>query len=149
MIGLGSLFLTVTSVYIYTDGSLFPAKDPSTQKDRAGAGMAVYDCVSRQGKRREVTLHEDDWHLDQSTIFQCEMYALKKAAEWIIENHNKPGIPRFSSVAIFSDSESSLKALLNNESKSSIVIETVKKLNTASTLVHVVLRWVEAHVEHM
>ena len=68
--------------------------------------MAVYDCISRQGKRREVTLHEDDWHLDQSTIFQCEMYAPKKAAEWIIDNHNKPGIPHFNSVAIFSDSES-------------------------------------------
>merc|ERR1712115_451703 len=138
-----------SDISIYTDGSLFPAKDPSTEKDRAGAGMAVYDIVSRQGKRREATLHEDDWHLGQSTIFQCEMYALKKAAEWIIDNHDKPGIPRFSSVAIFSDSESSLKALLNNESKSSIVIETVKKLNTAASLVHVVLRWVKAHVDHM
>ena len=67
-----------SDISIYTDGSLFAAKDPTTEKDRAGAGMAVYDCVSRQGKRREVTLHEEDWHLGQSTIFQCEMYALKR-----------------------------------------------------------------------
>ena len=110
--------------------------------------MAVYDCIVRQGKRREVTIHEDDWHLDQSTIFQCEMYALKKAAEWIIDNHNKQGIPFFSSVCIFSDSLSSIQALQNNESKSRIVIETVKKLNRAAALVHVTIRWVKAHKVH-
>ena len=119
------------------------------EKDRAGAGMAVYDCIVRQGKRREVTIHEDDWHLDQSTIFQCEMYALKKAAEWIIDNHNKQGIPFFSSVCIFSDSLSSIQALQNNESKNRIVIETVGKLNRAAELVHITIRWVKAHVDHM
>ena len=76
------------------------------------------------------------------------MYALKKAAEWIIDNHNKQGIPFFSSVCIFSDSLSSIQALQNNESKHRIVIETVGKLNRAAELVHITIRWVKAHKEH-
>ena len=99
-------------------------------------------------RRRERNIEECDWHLSQSTIFQCEMFAIKKAAEWVIENHNKPYINKFNSVAIYSDSLSSLQALLNYETKSQLIKDTFDTLNTAANLVPITLRWVKAHANH-
>ena len=59
-------------INIYTDGSIL-------EGNRAGAGMAVW--VPKTNMSGEYHIHKDKWHLKESTIFQCEIYAIKKAAE--------------------------------------------------------------------
>ena len=54
------------------------------------------------------------------TIFQCEMFAIKKAADWINDQNLKS-----QTIYILSDSQSSLKALMNQTTKSKLVINTV------------------------
>ena len=100
------------------------------------------------GRRKQILIHEDDWHLAQSTIFQCEMYAIKKAAEWITNNHNRPGQRPFSSVTIYSDSLSSIQALEGYETKTRSVKETFDALNQAGILVRIAIRWIKAHDNH-
>ena len=76
------------------------------------------------------------------------MYAIKKSAEWILNNHNKPGQRPFSTVAIYTDSLSSILALKGYETKTRIVKETFDALNHAAILVKIHIRWVKAHKNH-
>ena len=130
---------------MYTDGSYH---DENPNDIKAGAGLVIYECLAQLGRRKEQKLLEFDWHLGQSTIFQCEMYAIKKAAQWICENHRKPELRPFNSVVIYSDSLSSVQILQNYVTKSQIVKDTFEWLNRAGRLVHITIRWVKAHAEH-
>ena len=76
------------------------------------------------------------------------MYAIKKAAEWILNNHNRPGQRPFSTIAIYSDSLSSIQALQGDDTKTKSVQEAFSMLNRAGTLVRISLRWIKSHVNH-
>jgi hypothetical protein len=74
-----------------------------------------------------------------ATIFQCEMFAILKSAEWI-NKHKK-----YENIYILSDSQSSLKALNKSYTKSSITMNTLNELNKGSKTNNITLLKVPAH----
>ena len=124
-----------TDANIYTDGSIL-------EGNRAGAGMAVW--VPKTDRSGEYHIHKDKWNLKESTIFQCEVYAIKKAAEWLQANYVRKNIKE---VVINSDCQAAIKALQSNVTTSTLVKETVYELNVISQFIRVIIRWVKAHVD--
>ena len=120
---------------IYTDGS-------KQDDGRAGAGMAV--LVPKTNRTGEYHIHKDKWHLEESTIFQCEVYAIKKAAEWL---HSNCVTKNIKEAVINCDSQAAIKALQANVTTSTLVKETVFSLNNLAQFIKVTIRWVKAHVE--
>ena len=108
----------------------------------AGAGMVVY--LPRTDKSGEYHIHKNKWHLNKSTVFQCEVYAIKKAAEWLHTNYR---IKNLKEAVINCDSLAAIKALQSNVTTSTLVKETVDELNTTAQYINLTIRWVKAHVE--
>ena len=121
-------------LHLYTDGS--------KMEDLSGAGMLVVN----DGQ----VLDRQSYFLgNHPTVFQCEMYALKKAATWIIENAHK--FQNTVSVSVFSDSQAALLALNKVFVKSELVASTIETLNKAANIPwidNLVIHWVKAHVGH-
>ena len=117
-------------VICFTDGS----KDDA---GNTGSGLAIYN------KDKDV-VSEDSWYLGKfSTVYQSEVYAIKKAADKLLYEGctNRK-------IVIHSDSRASLLALNSNEIKAQSVHNTVIVLNELSRSNTVQLRWVKAHVNH-
>ena len=113
---------------IYTDGSFFQG------------GTSSGFCVYKEGRLKS----GHSYHLGhEATVFQAEVYAIKKAALWIIERKTKWCI-----FTIHSDSRAALLALSSNSVSSAVVRETIGYLRRAATRNGVNLRWVKAHVGH-
>ena len=97
---------------IYTDGSRI--------KDRAGSGVFISESDG-------TVTQEMSYHLGKyPTVFQAEIYAIKQAANWLLEY----GI-NDKQISIFVDSQSALKALAAPIIKSFEVLEALKHLNEA------------------
>ena len=122
---------------IYTDGS--------KQADGfAGAGMTVWKVLPKYGATTEFPYQDFQYHLEKSTIAQCEMYAINKAATWLVSHAAQH---KFKSAVINTDSYSSIQALQNKEVKSKLVEDTVHKVNMAASIVSLTIRWNKAHEE--
>ena len=121
---------------IYTDGS----KD---ENGLSGAGLVVLWEGS--------TLIKEAYHLGNlPTVFQSEVYGLKRAARWIIENAQYQNEQM--NVYIYTDSQAALLAMNQIEVKSEIVAETIELLNQAARHIQVdslVINWCKAHVGHI
>ena len=131
---------------LYTDGSWFE------DLQLAGAGLVVMVPKTKQsvicGNRvvsGEYPIHKAKWHLKKSTIFQCEIYAIKKAAEWLQSHHVAKNINR---AVINVDSLGAIKALKSNLTTSKLVKETVETLQLVANSIEIIFRWVESHVEN-
>lgn len=119
---------------LYTDGS-------KLTEDLAGAGMAVF----RDGQLRSVK----SWHLGNlPSVFQCELYGLKNAAKWLIQNKQEV----IGEVVIFTDNQASMYAINSTFIKSQIVQETVDLLDQAVSAVRerdssatIQVSWCRAH----
>ena len=79
----------------------------------------------------------------KATVFQTEVFAIKKAAQYFLDNEIKN-----KGIIIHSDSRAALQAINGNFVKSQEVLQTINKLNATSTCNKVVLKWVKAHVGH-
>jgi len=110
----------------YTDGSLF--------QGRADSGW----CIYYDGKFH----HSMKFQLgSEATVFQMEIYAIKKLAEWFqgINQRNQ-------TITVHWDSQAALPALSGVEVKSKLVLDTIHILNEICLSNFVYLRWVKAHV---
>jgi len=110
-------------VVCYTDGSKLDSK--------AGAGVVI-----QKG--------EETWTLKfplgkMATVFQAEIFAIQQAAILMREMECQ-------SVTIMSDSQAALLAVDNCLVKSSVVWDTIQRLNELGVNKRVTLRWVKAHV---
>jgi len=78
------------------------------------------------------------------TVFQAEIYAVKKAAEWMVN------VATFSNIIIrfFIDSQAVICALMSNSTTSQLVFDTMALLNELGHDNTVSLNWVKAHVGH-
>ena len=117
-----------TWITAYTDGS--------RTENGSGAGYVIY-------YKNKPVAHASIKLNDEATVFQAEIIALKKAAEYIRMNME----PRYGK--ILSDSQAALFALLslkNETSKSMTVLETVEELEHLALRANVRLAWVKAHV---
>ncbi len=112
---------------IYTDGS--------RHEGLAGSGIIIIE----EGLARDEMAHHLGTH---ASVFQCEVYAIKKAADWIKDSCQSK------TVNIYVDSQAALKAISNNWVSSKLVKLTVTTLNEASQNNVICLHWIRAHVGH-
>ena len=120
---------------LFTDGSL------TEDEGLSGAGLVV--LKPKTNRLGEYPIHKAHWHLGQSSVFQCEVYAIKKAAEWLQLNH----FPKQINEAVINvDSLAAIKALMSCETTSSLVKETAETLNLIANSIKITIRWVKAHV---
>ncbi len=114
-------------IEIYTDGSRLDEK--------AGSGVAIFE----DGLVTEEMAH----HLGTyATVFQSEVHAIKKAADWLNDGcHGKI-------VNFYVDSQAALQAISNHWISSKLVKSTVTALNAAGQNNYVNFHWVKAHVGH-
>ncbi len=117
---------------IYTDGSHF--------KERTGSGFVVYQGEASTDEELVVT----KFHLGAyTTVFQGEVYAIKAAADWVT---NKC---KYKSVDIYIDSRAAILALASYKQTSKLTKDAVLKLNEASAINRVTLKWIKSHVGHI
>ena len=103
-------FLIHSQFTIYTDGS--------KTKTGTGAGFVVYNFNN--------TIHEDYFALTETTsIFQAEAFAIMEATKYL--NKNRSLKPKY--VKFFTDSRSVLQALDSNDITSSVILNTIERLN--------------------
>ena len=101
--------------------------------NKTGAGVFI--------TQNNITVQQYAFTLDNNaSIFQCEMFAILKAAEWVNNKNIK-----FKNIYILSDSQSALKALSKNDTKSSIALNTSNELNRANLLNNITILKVPAH----
>lgn len=116
---------------VYTDGS--------KTKTGTGAGYVIY--------LKQEKIKEDNFPLQtNATIFQAEILAIKKAANFLIKNkmHDQPKY-----IKIFSDSQAALQALDSYDIHSSIVQDTILTLNELGNRTkRLSLNWIKAHAGH-
>ena len=114
---------------VYTDGS----KDDN---GNTGSAFVVYGGP--------IPSFEGKWPLGTGTsVFQAEVFALKKAAEHLYNT----GV-RDRRVRIYSDSRAALLALKSSKVSSHVVEQTMMALNLLAVDNDVTLCWVKAHVGH-
>ena len=119
--------------HVYTDGSLFDGK--------VGAGVHIVKCELFSGETLGTT--DEAFHLgDRTTVFQSEVYAIKRAAGWITANCS------YKRVNIHVDSRAALWAVTGHSIKSRVVKEATEALREAAANNFLRLRWVKAHVGH-
>ena len=115
-----SLLNDFTHVF-YTDGSL--------TSDGCGSGWTMNNMIARSysiGK--------------SATVFQTEVFAIIQVANWIIEERMKEN-----RIAICSDSQAALQALLSPECRSKLVQECKDRLRSITRWNKVNLIWVPGH----
>ena len=118
-------------IQIYTDGS-------KQDSGLSGAGCAVL--------KGSVQLATDSCCLGGlASVFQCEIYALKMAAQYILDNS---GNLLGEDIVIYSDSQAALLALNSHKVTSKIVQDTLNTFGRIDPSITVHLRWVKAHVGH-
>ena len=94
---------TGTEWEIYTDGS----RDPG--KNLAGAGIAVYV------NGREIWTQS--FGLGDRSVFQAELYGIRKAAQWMLTGRNR-NLIMGDEVNIYTDNQAALKAIKSHWLKS-------------------------------
>ena len=110
-------------IVCYTDGSKLNGK--------AGAGVIILKG------NETITLKFPLGRM--ATVFQAEVYAIQQAASKMLDMDCQ-------SITILSDSRAALMAIDNCLVRSSLVWDTIQKLNELAVNRKVVLRWVKAHV---
>ena len=119
---------------IYTDGS--------KMKGRVGAGFVVMTCPQ--------TDHTESFFLGTDpTVFQAEVVAVDKAAEWATEHTEQLCLLPQQPLIFLSDSQAALQALDAPSCRSKTVASCVEKLDKLAKKVRVCLRWIKAHVGHV
>ena len=127
---------------IYTDGS----KD--TKTERTGSGMVFM-------RKKKMIIANKQWvaynyHLhNKNTVFQAEIYAVKKACEIILSQINKGNdgwVMEDDTIDIYCDSQSAIFALNSVSVQSDLVSQTIELLNqTAQKVVSLTIRWIRGH----
>ena len=116
---------------IYTDGSL--VKKPLVS---AGAGLRIFQGYKEEGYRLGPDI----------TVWQSELYAVKKAAQFLIKNASDLPEMKEEVVVIYLDSMAAIKALGNIKTRSKLVIRTNSLLNAAAKQCKkLIIRWVKSH----
>ena len=142
--------LDVPGVIVFTDGS----KEDKRLPHETGVGVVFYQAGVPVKVAGEELIYCYKLR-DQNSVFQTEIWGIKRASEILLENiENDPPLGQAWiragwEVNFYSDSQASLKALKAVTVKSRLVQETVDSLNRlASKLKSLTLRWVKGHSGH-
>jgi ribonuclease HI len=124
--GMPGKFLDVD---VYTDGSV--------HNKCAGAGLVVY-IKGKEFLAQSINLGP------QISAFQAEIYAIKRAAELITMNW-----PHKRTCKLYTDSQAAMLALDKANVSSSLILNCMGALNSASETSSLTVRWVKAHAGHL
>ena len=113
------------NINIFTDGSQLGGK--------CGYGFYVDD----QGVDTALSTPMPDY----STVFQCEIFAIQAAAEWLSGTRGRE-------VHFFIDSQAAISALCSDEIRSRSVLDTITYLEIAGEHNIIKLNWIKAHNGH-
>ena len=117
------------TIKIFSDGS----KD---QSGNTGSGYVIY--------RPNQPTQERHFHLGKyTTVFQAEVYAIQKAAEYV-DSLNLRG----KTLNFYSDSQAAIQALNNSRVTSNVVHLTMYQLNNIGENNTILVNWIKAHVGH-
>ena len=115
--------------------------------------MIVYKVINTRGYRTDRQLRnlhgidgiQELFYLEDQDIWICEIFAIKRACIWIIENAESH---KFKSIDIYIDCLSAIMALKSYKVISELVWETKTLLNMAAECLTgpLTLKWVKAHV---
>ncbi len=110
----------------YTDGSFINEK----------AGFGIHTLKGKE------TIYNGSFYLGKNnTIFQAEIAAIRKSADWLSQKGYKNQV-----ITFHSDSQASLAAIANPAVNSSSVAGCITALNALGEHNKVHLRWVKAHI---
>ena len=110
----------------YTDGSFINGK----------AGYGIHTLKNKE------TIYNGSFYLGTDiTIFQAEVTAIKKSAEWLLSKGHKDQV-----ITFHSDSQATLASLSKYAVSSGSVAKCITALNALGKQNRVHLRWVKAHV---
>ena len=122
-------FLTKSEMTIYTDGS--------KTENGVGADIVIYYKSNR--------IYKESFKLpDSSTVFQAEILAIQKGAEYVVSiiNENKVNY-----IKLLTDSQAAILALNKTSIKNKSVWNTIEALETlAYNVKKLTVSWVKAHV---
>ena len=106
------------------------------------------------GQKVEIPINCGDEHwrsfcLGGASVFQCEMYAVFRAAIWLQAFHTRQGLNGYD-VHIYSDSQAVVHTLRSYETKSELVAKAVSALNKTvlMTKARITVFWVKGHAGH-
>ena len=118
----------LTQINAFTDGS--------RANEQTGAGFMIYS----QNKQE---LHRAHYRLpDYATVFQAEVLAINKAADYLVNLHSMP----LRHIKIFVDSRAAIQAIGNPSIKSKTVLAATAALEAlAQQASSVTLCWINAH----
>jgi ribonuclease HI len=114
---------------VYTDGSLI--------EGHAGSGFAIDRYYEHDEAEGHFALGPN------RSVFQAEMFAIYKAAEWLKENYMSGN-----NITIHVDSQAALLALSSTYINKICVKNAVDKLNQLGHQNYVKLCWIKSHVGH-
>ena len=130
-----------TDCNIYTDGSRLG-------QYRAGAAISVWkkhEAYTRFIERPIPNHDKEAFYLEDSSIFQCEVFAAGRAASWLTEHASSFGIK---TACINIDSQAAIKTLMAPRINQKLVYHVTQLLNEAAdNLESLSIRWVKAHVD--
>ncbi|KMQ81828.1 non-ltr retrotransposon cats, partial [Lasius niger] len=107
---------------IFTDGS--------KMDDRVGCAFVAY--------KNETEIYNEEHRLsDMATVYQAELYAIKKSLDWMDKN-------KYRSAQINSDSRAAIQTLRQTNTKTELAHNT--KIQLLNTQKHINIKWVKAHV---
>ena len=113
------------SINIFTDGSLLGGN----------CGFGIY--ITEKGFDDELSAPMPGY----STVFQCEVMAIKTAAELMVGTVGK-------NIQIYIDSQAAILALCGNEVNSKTVFDTIHALDAIGRDNNLKLNWIKAHNGH-
>ncbi len=114
--------------YAFTDGS--------RHDDQTGYGFVI--------RRDQTTTFATGAKLkDENSVFQAEVRAVQKAAEYLIDQVNLGD-----NVVFRIDSQSAIAALTKTETNDPLLMECMISLNKLGTKANTTLAWIKAHVGH-
>ena len=117
----------------YTDGS-------GLEDEQFGSGWVVYQKQTHLNVRVE---ERSQYLGNDASVFQGELYAIKKVADWVFQNCKNQ------TIILHSDSRAALQAINAFRVKSALVQETKDSLRSACGRNTITLRWIKAHSGHL
>ena len=139
-------------IMAFTDGS---QETDRTGVDRTGVGIAMMKNNKPLRDEHNQPLAYCFRLRNTNSVYQTEMYGIKKACELILERidtgegeyRDDNWLCSGEEVHIYSDSQSSIKALNSPNVKSKLVLETIEILNNLVTTLgaQVTVAWVKGH----
>ena len=118
-------------LHVYTDGS-------KNEEGKVGAAFAI-----ASSENRAMYIAESEYTLrPENTVYQAEVYAIKKAAQFLL-NQGILG----KHIYFWSDSQAGLNTLNNTKIKSKLVDETLSALYRLTWVNKIRLRWIPGHCD--